>query len=45
MSKRLQNMHDYLHTKVEQEKERNYDRRLLNSIYSTEKEKLAMKDN
>ena len=47
MSKRLQNMHDYLHTKVEQvEKERNYDRSWATKqhLLQLKKEKLAMKD-
>ena len=44
--KRLENMHNYLHTKVEQvEKERNYDRSWATKqhLLQLKKEKLAMK--
>ena len=46
-AKRLQNMHEYFHTKVEQvEKERNYDRSWATKqhLLQLKKEKLAMKD-
>lgn len=46
-AKRLQNMHEYFHTKVEQvEKERNYDRswETKQHLVNLKKEKLAAKD-
>ena len=46
-AKRLQNMHEYLHAKVEQvEKERNYDRswETKQHLVNLKKEKLAAKD-
>tara|TARA_A100001035_G_scaffold72988_1_gene55947 strand:- start:2227 stop:2418 length:192 start_codon:yes stop_codon:yes gene_type:complete len=46
-AKRLQNMHEYFHTKVEQvEKERNYDRSWATKqhLVNLKKEKLAAKD-
>ena len=45
--KRLQNMHDYFHKKVEQvEKERNYDRSWATKehLVKLKKQKLAAKD-
>ena len=46
-AKRLKNMHEYFHTKVEQvEKERNYDRSwdTKQHLINLKKEKLAAKD-
>ena len=46
-AKRLKNMHEYFHTKVEQvEKERNYDRswQTKQHLINLKKEKLAAKD-
>ena len=46
-AKRLKNMHEYFHTKVEQvEKERNYDRSwdTKQHLVNLKKEKLAAKD-
>ena len=46
-AKRLKNMHEYFHTKVEQvEKERNYDRswQTKQHLVNLKKEKLAAKD-
>lgn len=46
-AKRLQNMHEYFHAKVEQvEKERNYDRswETKQHLVNLKKEKLAAKD-
>ena len=46
-AKRLQNMHDYLHTKVEEvEKERNGDRSwgTKEHLINLKKQKLAIKD-
>ena len=46
-AKRLKNMHEYFHTKVEQvEKERNYDRSwdTKQHLVNLNKEKLATKD-
>ena len=46
-AKRLQNMHDYFHKKVEQvEQERNYDRtwETKEHLVKLKKQKLALKD-